>query len=88
MHVHILLVLLINGHHAQFQEAINKSLTFDFTHSYSYCVSVASNLNLNIDVDAADTTFWGRLFQWLITLELKKCCLVVVLTLSLNNFTV
>ena len=30
----------------------------------------------------------GKLFQILITLELKKCCLTVVLTLGLNNLDV
>ena len=44
-----------------------------------------SNLTLKVDVDFVDTTSWGKLFQILITLELKKCCtcLTVVLTLDL-----
>ena len=57
--------------------------------SISYCVPVyLSNLILKVDVDFADTTSWGKLFQILITLEFKKCCLMVVLTLGLNNLDV
>ena len=47
-----------------------------------------SNLILKVDLDFPDTTSWGKLFQILITLELKKCCLTVVLTLGLNNLDV
>ena len=72
-------------HRLHIYSQISRPMAFKFI-NVQLCSRIYQGLNLKFEMDCAVITSWGRLFHEEITLWLKKCCLVDVITLGLNNF--